>query len=356
MKKILSLFAFVFCTVLSHSQCLPTVTNSGPTGDYIASFMINSLNQVNSGDAVCDYEITDTTTTTMSSGQTYTFQVVFGAGANNQYVGLWIDLNGNGVLDASEMLYASSAPTSAPSTVIGTIVIPTATITGRVSLRVCTKRDSAVLSTEACTLNSYGEYQDYFIVLNQISICSGTPNPGATLAMCCPGTPFQLYKISVAQNEPVNYSWESSPNNIVWTPIPNTNHEYYNPSVSSTANLCYRCLATCSSSNLSSFSIPGCSPCNPLSTATDTRPEQVSIHPNPFVGPMVVEIESNNSGSVYMVWVNAMGEVLKEIHTTLREGNNKIEVETDPLAPGIYDLRITGANRITRHYKIIKSF
>lgn len=354
-KMILSLGTYLL-SLTAYSQCLPSVVNSGQTGDYIASFSLNSLNQTGSGDAACDYEVTDTTTTNLMSGLTYTFLTSFGPTATNQYFALWIDLNGNGVFDVSEMLYSSSTPTTSPSTLMGTIVIPTATISSRVAMRICTKRDTMVNATESCNLNSYGEFHDYVVNLNTIMPCSGAPNPGNTLVLCCPGTLNKLFKISNTMNAVNSYQWESSPNNISWTPILNTNHDYYSPTLSSTTNnLCYRCLVTCTFSGLSSYSTPICSPCNPLSVHQNEIMSNWVVQPNPFGETLNVSITASHNELMKLCLFNSMGTKVRELDMNLKVGVNRIELETNQLSQGIYFLQVSERNGLTRNVKLVKS-
>jgi len=288
------------------------------------------------------------------AGSTVTFLVGFGPTASNQYFALWLDLNANGVFDMSEMMYSSSSPTSSPATLVGTITIPMNTISGRVAMRICTKRGGVVMASEACTMNAYGEYQDYTIGLNTQGVCSGVPTSPNTMVLCCPGTATQLFKLSMTQNAPNTYSWESSPDLITWTPIANTNHDYYSPAVITSTYICYRCLITCSISSLDAYSAPLCQPCNPLSVIQRKWNETMSIQPNPFTSGFELTLESSIRQSMNLVLLNSFGSKVKEIPVYINEGKNRFELDTDSLSPNIYFLQVCDENGYSKYFKLFK--
>ncbi len=89
-----------------------------------------------------------------------------------------------------------------------------------------------------------------------ITSCSGTPNPGNTIASSssvCPGNTFSL-SLQNALSPGTTYQWQSSADGVSYGNISGANASSY--SATQTSATYYRCLVTCTNSSLSSYSTP----------------------------------------------------------------------------------------------------
>ena len=84
------------------------------------------------------------------------------------------------------------------------------------------------------------------LIMQAIPACSGTPNPGTTIATPSAVTSGGTTVLSLQNSTPgtgVTYVWQSSPNNTTWTAITGATSSTYTATV--TAGTYYRCLVTC---------------------------------------------------------------------------------------------------------------
>ncbi len=171
---------------------LPTYTNSCSSGDFIQDFTYGAFSNLNTG---CGNPGANNLSNFIGTGPNVnaggTYQVTVKAGPDYaQYVGLYIDLNGNGsYLDAGEFFNIGQAP--ANSTVSASVQIPASTPLGTTTMRVRSSFDAPLTAADGCGTNlSWGEVEDYsiyifcqsppviFAVLDQQPINCADPSSG----------------------------------------------------------------------------------------------------------------------------------------------------------------------------------
>lgn len=148
-----------------HAQCL---VNSAPantcTTDHITAFTLNSISASgNNGCSGGGYGQFTSPVWVLEQGQTYTWNIVAVSGTGGQGVAIWLDVNGNGIFEASEMLAASTVPMLNHT---GNLTIPLTAVAGdSVHMRIRCARNSTFSGTDACTANmgGFGETEDYFV-------------------------------------------------------------------------------------------------------------------------------------------------------------------------------------------------
>jgi hypothetical protein len=146
--------------------CVPTVSNTGATGDFINNFTFNTLSNLASGDGPGDYNLFPQTTT-VTAGTPYTITSQSGSGFG-QGIGVWIDYNQDGDFnDAGEFVINWPSSTAANT---GSVTVPVTAYNGSTRLRVGAKYAGTVASTESCLIPSFGEFEDY-----NITITGGSP-------------------------------------------------------------------------------------------------------------------------------------------------------------------------------------
>ena len=133
-------------------------------------------------------------------------------------VALWIDYNQNGLFtDLGETIYIESTTTSCSGTspagdkiVSGSFQIPYSALTGQTAIRVICAEGISGFGLTPCLSYNNGETEDYLINIQQALPCSGTPNPGNTIASsnaACVGSSV----VFSLQNQPsvtgLTYQW-----------------------------------------------------------------------------------------------------------------------------------------------------
>ncbi|MBL0342006.1 MAG: T9SS type A sorting domain-containing protein [Bacteroidetes bacterium] len=226
--------------------CVGTANCAG--GDHVTSVNFNT-GVINNASGVClgsggnsaysDYSAQSANVTT---GNTYPLSVSV-ANGGTEYAGVWIDYDQSGVFDASEF-------TNIPLTLSGTwngtvnITIPGAAVSGTTRMRVRSKYSTAITATEACAAFSYGETEDYTIVVSAPLPCSGTPAPGNTIASSnsiCAGGSVNLSLQNATPGTGVTYQWYNSGGPIIFA----NSATYTTPALF--AGELYYCDVTCAS-------------------------------------------------------------------------------------------------------------
>ena len=182
---------------------------------------------------------------TTAAGNTVNFAIL-----NNyyyyEYYKIWVDFNADGdFYDAGEQVYSANLAYGA--FVSSSFVVPSGTTAGTKRMRVrCVYGGSSTM--DPCTSYTFGEVEDYNLVVTGGSPCTGTPAPGNTLTTLnpvCPGTTFTLSLQNTIAGSGVSYQWQSSPNNSTWTNIAGATSSTL--ATTQSAATYYRCAVTCSS-------------------------------------------------------------------------------------------------------------
>ncbi len=154
--------------VAPSAYCVPTVTQVGATNDNITNFTFAGINNT-TGDGPGDYNAYLSPSAVVTAGIATPFSITPNPAFGQQFR-VWVDMNQNGVFEATESVFATTA--SSTVTVSGNITIPTTAFNGTTRLRIGDKFSSAVAATEACGHTGFGEYEDY-----TVTISGATPAP-----------------------------------------------------------------------------------------------------------------------------------------------------------------------------------
>ena len=194
----------------------PAIHTSGcGVGDLINNFSFNTLSKLASG---CNgqpnsYIYDQSVTTTVQPGGTYPISMQCGP-AYTQGFGVWIDYNRDGdYLDAGEFVYAS--PTWGFGVFSSSVTIPLTATIGKTRMRVRCKYNGTVTSGESCSSFSWGETEEYDIVIGSggnvipVPLCDTTAASDTTIITVYftnTGLPAGTYNIPmfINSNDPFN--------------------------------------------------------------------------------------------------------------------------------------------------------
>ncbi len=149
----------------SYPVCTPITTN------YCCDIGIYnvSLNTINNNSSVGFYENFDTINTVLLDNLSYTLSVKTSA-LYQEYVSAWIDFNDNGTFESSEQIIANNRNTLPVQIHTQLFSIPT-TAKKNTALRMRVASDLSSF-TSACNNVTYGQYEDYTVVINGYPYCS----------------------------------------------------------------------------------------------------------------------------------------------------------------------------------------
>lgn len=159
-------------------------------------------------------------------GQSYIISVKGNTGGSNtDYYRLYVDWNKNGIYgDVGNEIYdigTINRSTGIDATVLNqSISVPLTATPGSTRMRVVKNRNSY---TDACTGVTYGQSEDYTVVVSALPACTGTPVGGSAFANPTSGAPSSTFGAfvngsSVASG--LTYQWQSAPTSTgPWTNI-----------------------------------------------------------------------------------------------------------------------------------------
>ncbi|HNB82198.1 MAG TPA: GEVED domain-containing protein, partial [Chitinophagaceae bacterium] len=193
---------------LPNCYCIPTHTGTLCDGA-ISQVDFNTLSN-NATCAAPGYAVfnpTGSLTTTVQQGGTYTMNVTT---ISSDIISMWIDYNQNGIIDTTEWNQISTASTAnTPASAL--ITIPMTALTGNTLMRIRSRfTGNNNYGSDACTNFGSGSSQDYIITIIPPVPCSGTPNPGNTLASAtavCPGNSVNFFLQNQTSGTGVTYQW-----------------------------------------------------------------------------------------------------------------------------------------------------
>lgn len=133
---------------------------SNATYEWIAGVKLGTFTKTSGGAGYTDFT---TTQINLTSGQSYALTLTpgFSGSTYQEYWKIWIDYNKDGVFDTDELAFDAGALSS--SAVSGNLTLPISA-SGTTRMRVSMKYNGA---QTACETFSYGEVEDYTVVISQ---------------------------------------------------------------------------------------------------------------------------------------------------------------------------------------------
>ena len=152
-------------TVEDPSYCTPSF---GSNDDCITNFTLGSINNTTSSSSTNGYgDYTNLSTTLDQGTTTVTASLTSGAGSGTHAAAVWIDFNDNYEFESSEKV-GTQGSISASTTVNITLSIPSNAAVGSHRLRVVYQYNTNATSIDPCASATYGEGEDYTIVINAL--------------------------------------------------------------------------------------------------------------------------------------------------------------------------------------------
>jgi C1A family cysteine protease len=154
-----------------------TSAGSNYSYEWIAGVVVGSLTNTSSAAGYTDFT---SKTLSATAGSSYSVSLTpgFASTTYNEYWIIWIDLNGDGdFIDTGEKVF--DAGVLSKTIVTGTLTIPSGTASRTSRMRVSMKYNAAPTS---CETFSYGEVEDYTVVISQPTSDTQAPTAPTNLA------------------------------------------------------------------------------------------------------------------------------------------------------------------------------
>lgn len=141
-------------------------------------------------------------------------------GPFTNYFTIFINTGGEDEWSTFEM-YEIGSITSSTGTdgqqATGTIVIPTSLTEGQYLMRVVKNYNTS--PTDPCAAYSFGQGEDYTLVVGELEDCSGTPDGGVATVSPASGNPNSAYTVSASGfsfGNGLTYQWQSNTDGAGW--------------------------------------------------------------------------------------------------------------------------------------------
>ncbi|MCZ2133068.1 MAG: GEVED domain-containing protein, partial [Bacteroidetes bacterium] len=115
----------------------------------------------------------------VTGGSTYTISMQSISPTWSEGFAVWIDYDQNGKFDATEKIYSSPTTGTSATTFTGPITIPASALPGTTRLRVVCQY--ATIPTDPCVSGSFGEAEDYPLMILGASVQAVYPGQGSIL-------------------------------------------------------------------------------------------------------------------------------------------------------------------------------
>ncbi len=133
------------------------------------------------------------------------YVTVTGGSGGIEYVAAWIDYNQDGTFQSSEYTAIGSFNSSSATTLSNVINIPATALPGLTRMRIRVRKATALAASDACTVYTNGETEDYQVNLIPCSPVTFDIAPVNTSVSCGSNTFFPVKVISI--NTPT-YRWQ----------------------------------------------------------------------------------------------------------------------------------------------------
>ena len=170
----------------SACYCTPTYS-SGCSGDNLASVVLGTLNDAGLSCTPIYEDRTPLQPGTLSipgiaAGTTASLTLTFGTDGN-QYNGVWVDFNQDGIFSTSEY-FTSATNAGASGTAVVSIVVPVGATLGNTRMRIRGGDDSQPTSAQACgaATSNWGSARDYLVNILPAPSCLPVSGLSATSA------------------------------------------------------------------------------------------------------------------------------------------------------------------------------
>ena len=236
--------------------CIPTVTVGGLT-DTVAGVTVGSYTSGAIGTNAQPYfTAVANSPIAITSPSSVPMTITMGADGT-QHSAVWMDLNQNGLFEASENLALSTVAAGSGAVVSYTLAIPTGAAVGQTKMRVSGASDSVYTAAGACASAAFGETEDYIVNISAALSCAGAPAAAvasSTAASICAGNPFTLSVTGQTEGLNIAYQWQSADDAAFTAGLTALGTSTVQAITSQTSAKYYRFSTTCSAGPDTTFS------------------------------------------------------------------------------------------------------
>ena len=157
---------------------------------------------------------------TVIQGQAYPIALEGYTGGNyTNYFTVWVDWNQDGAFESSEMMPIGSIVNSTGTDgkqAVGTINVPADAVLGSTTMRVI--KNFGASPTNPCGTYSFGQAEDYTLIIEEMSGCTGVPDGGTSFApaILLEGSSYTITASGFTVADGMEYQWQSNTDGAGW--------------------------------------------------------------------------------------------------------------------------------------------
>ncbi|MDQ3189961.1 MAG: GEVED domain-containing protein [Bacteroidota bacterium] len=230
---------------------------SATTYSYISNVTFNTIN--NSSATCTDYTDFTAISTVVNPSSSYNLTITktntcTGTTPFTGRFAAWIDWNNDGVFGAGEQVLTDAAASNGPVTV--SVTVPAGATIGTTRMR-CIFIEGATVPPVCGAYSTWGETEDYSIIIATLVNCSGTPTAGTITPATSTITTAQSVNLNWSQLPQAGmvYQWQSASSATgPWSNVSGATSFSYTASGLSAGSHFFRLIITCTNSGLSATS------------------------------------------------------------------------------------------------------
>ncbi len=238
------------------NQCYCTSVSNSTADDDIGNVTISNLNNgvgtpaLNNPASTAVYtDFTSLPPVDLIQGVLYPISItqINSAGFYSCFATVHIDFDQNGIFDSTEVFPIGQTQTGAGNNVLnGNITAPLTSLTGTTRMRIVLREGGSAIQSP-CGNYGYGETEDYLVNIISATPCIAPPTAGTANANATSVCDSSMVMLSLSGNSigiGQTYQWQSSTDNVTWTPINGATSQV--ATVQILSSISFRCEVTCS--------------------------------------------------------------------------------------------------------------
>ena len=324
--------------------CTPTYTTGTGLGDYMENVTLEAINNTSGASLAPYYTYYAGMAADLVLEGTYTVYATVGTYTNND-IAAWIDYNQDGSFDEVTEKLGQVDGLGAGITGSISFTVPATALTGATRMRV--READQTLTIEACETLTYGETEDYDINISAVDVCDVTTGLWAD-GITATTAELHWDAAAGATNYHVTVANTATQTIVVKIQAAGTSATVTGLAAGTdygfqVRTFCVDMGVTAAMSAKYYFSTPA---------RFGEAEKSVILFPNPNTGQFTLALNGYENDNVELNISNSTGQIVYTSSINVTGANHTELIDLDHVAPGMYQVSLTG-NTSATDYSIV---